>query len=89
MLNVVTMDVSAPTVLSTRQIIFFSKNKLGGADDIEHLPVSNFARGVVGCVGQLSVGQLFDVDLLKRASDGRNVDSCQDEADESFLLNVP
>ena len=63
----------------------------GGADDIEHLSTSTstFGRGIVGCVGQLSVGQMFDVELLQRAGDGRNVDACQDVTDDTFLLNVP
>ena len=62
----------------------------GGADDLEHLSVSEFSNGIVGCVGQLSVGQIFDVDLLHRAKNGRNIDTCQeDNGQQSLLLNIP
>jgi hypothetical protein len=63
----------------------------GGADDLEHLPVSDYQIGIVGCVGQLSVGQIYDVNLLHRAKNGRNIDNCQDdnESQQSLLLSVP
>ena len=57
--------------------------------EVSLLSTSTFGRGIVGCVGQLSVGQMFDVELLQRAGDGRNVDACQDVTDDTFLLNVP
>ena len=69
--------------------VFLLFMTVGGADDIEHLSVTTFGRGIVGCVGQLSVGQIYDVELLQRAADGRNVDACQDVTDDAFLLNVP
>ena len=49
----------------------------GGTDETDHLPVKEFRRGFVGCIQDLSIGQLFDLDLMKSAATGRNVDVCK------------
>ena len=49
---------------------------LGGTEDIEHLPIQMFRKGIVGCVGELSVGRVYEIDMIQRAKDGQNVDTC-------------
>ena len=61
------------------KILFFSI--LGGVEDIDQLPVPQFRKGFVGCISELSVGNLFSVDLLNRAKNGQNVDSCRETFD--------
>ena len=52
----------------------------GGTEEPEHLPLTSaFRRGLVGCVSDLSVGQMFNVALLKSAASGRNVENCSNE----------
>ena len=53
----------------------------GGVEDIDQLPVPQFRKGFVGCISELSVGKLFSVDLLNRAKNGQNVDSCRETFD--------
>ena len=62
-------------------MIFFSLFVLGGVEDIDQLPVPQFRKGFVGCISELSVGKLFSVDLLNRAKNGQNVDSCRETFD--------
>lgn len=50
---------------------------IGGAEDLEHLPVPQFRSGLVGCISELSVGKIYSVNLLQRAKNGRNVDNCR------------
>lgn len=54
---------------------------VGGAEEIDQLPVPQFRRGLVGCISELSVGKLFALDLLHRAQNGQNVDSCRETFD--------
>ena len=53
----------------------------GGVEDLEQLPVPQFRRGLVGCISELSVGKLYALDLLNRAKNGQNVDSCRETFD--------
>ena len=53
----------------------------GGVEDIDQLPVPQFRKGFVGCISELSVGKLFSIDLLNRAKNGQNVDSCRETFD--------
>lgn len=54
---------------------------IGGVEDIDQLPVPQFRKGFVGCISELSVGKLFSIDLLNRAKNGQNVDSCRETFD--------
>ena len=54
---------------------------------MEYLPVNIFRKGFVGCVGELSVGRVFAVDMIQKAKNGRNVESCR-EYDKSFPASV-
>ena len=54
---------------------------VGGVEEIDQLPVPQFRRGLVGCISELSVGKLFSLDLLHRAQNGQNVDSCRETFD--------
>ena len=49
---------------------------LGGAPSLDRLPVPEFRRGMVGCVADFSLGQIYNVDLVKDATDGQNVEDC-------------
>ena len=51
---------------------------LGGTEDLEYLPIQMFRKGMIGCVGELSIGRVFGIDMIQRAKNGRNVDTCQD-----------
>ena len=31
-----------------------------------------------GCVGELSIGRVYAIDMIQRAKTGRNVDTCHD-----------
>ena len=43
---------------------------------MDRLPVPEFRRGMVGCVADFSLGQIYNVDLVKDATDGQNVEDC-------------
>jgi hypothetical protein len=60
---------------------------IGGTEDLEYLPVNMFRNGFVGCVGELSIGRVFAVDMIQKAKNGRNVESCR-EYDESLTNSV-
>ena len=72
--SVLVFHVTHPILTST----FFL---VGGAEEIDQLPVPQFRRGLVGCISELSVGKLFALDLLHRAQNGQNVDSCRETFD--------
>ena len=48
----------------------------GGTEDMEYLPIQMFRQGIVGCVGELSIGRSYAIDLIHKAKNGRNVDTC-------------
>ena len=51
---------------------------LGGTIDPEHLPVAAFRGegGLVGCVSDLTLGNMLELDLPNAADDGRNIEEC-------------
>ena len=51
---------------------------LGGTEDMEYLPIQMFRTGMIGCVGELSIGRVYAIDMIQRAKNGRNVDTCLD-----------
>ena len=51
---------------------------IGGTEDLEYLPIQMFRKGIQGCVGELSIGRVFAIDMIQRAKNGRNVDTCHD-----------
>ena len=51
---------------------------VGGTEDLEYLPIQMFRKGMKGCVGELSIGRVFGIDMIQKAKNGRNVDTCQD-----------
>ena len=65
---------------SCDESFFFS----GGTDNLEHVPLGEFRLGMVGCVSDLSMGQLFNIDLLGQAEDGANVDRCSTDTAETI-----
>ena len=50
----------------------------GGTEDLEYLPIPKFRKGMQGCVGELSIGRVYAIDMIQRAKTGRNVDTCHD-----------
>ena len=50
----------------------------GGTLDPEHLPVAAFRGegGLVGCVSDLTLGAMLELDLPGAADDGRNIEEC-------------
>ena len=51
---------------------------LGGTEDLEYLPIPKFRKGMEGCVGELSIGRVYAIDMIQKAKTGRNVDTCHD-----------
>jgi len=49
---------------------------VGGVPDPAHLPAADLRPPLVGCVGDLSVGRAFNVNLLAEADVGVNVEIC-------------
>jgi len=50
---------------------------IGGAPHPEHVPLADFRTPLVGCVGDLSAGRAYNVDLLAEADAGVNVEACR------------
>ena len=71
-----TLD-SADPLTDCTLIQFWWSFLLGGTNELDQLPVPQFRKGLVGCISELSVGKIYSLDLLKRAKNGRNVDSCR------------
>ena len=45
---------------------------------MEYLPIQMFRKGIIGCVGELSIGRVYAIDMIQKAKNGRNVDTCLD-----------
>ncbi|XP_059078305.1 pikachurin-like [Tigriopus californicus] len=52
---------------------------IGGMEDLEHLPLSEFRHGLMGCIADITIGRLFDIKMMEDSSDGRNVENCLEE----------
>lgn len=50
---------------------------LGGLDEMSQLPLAGHRRAMVGCVSDLSLGQMYNIDLLRGADKGANVEDCR------------
>lgn len=48
----------------------------GGVEDLDHLPLPSFRKGLVGCISDFSIGHMFNVNLIAKASKGQNVENC-------------
>jgi len=59
------------TQLNTEPVLY-----LGGLPD-SITDATSYYSGLVGCVGELSVGNIAAIDMLAQANKGRNVDICQ------------
>lgn len=49
---------------------------LGGADDLNYLAASRYKTGLVGCVAELSIGNMVNINMLHKAEKGKNIDTC-------------
>ena len=38
---------------------------LGGTEDMEYLPIQMFRKGMIGCVGELSIGRVYAIDMIQ------------------------
>ena len=54
---------------------------------MEYLPIQMFRNGIVGCVGELSIGRVYSIDMINKAKNGRNVDTCHDNIIAKELAN--
>ena len=43
----------------------------GGADDLNYLPASRYKTGLVGCVAELSIGNMVNINMLHKAEKAR------------------
>ena len=49
----------------------------GGVDDTNFLTANRYKTGLVGCVGELSIGSMVNINMLHKAEKGKNIDkSC-------------
>ena len=49
----------------------------GGAEDTSYLASGRYRTGLTGCIAELSVGNMVNINLLHVAERGRNIDSCE------------
>lgn len=49
---------------------------LGGVDDTNFLTANRYKTGLVGCVGELSIGSMVNINMLHKAEKGKNIDTC-------------
>ena len=54
---------------------------------MEYLPIQMFRKGMVGCVGELSIGRVYAIDMIQRAKNGRNVDTCLEYSVVNDVVN--
>ena len=46
-----------------------------------------FRKGMEGCVGELSIGHIFAIDMIQKAKNGRNVDTCHEYSTFNDVAN--
>jgi hypothetical protein len=58
-------------------IQYNGKHIAGGAEDTSYLAAGRYRTGLTGCIAELSVGNMVNINLLHVAERGRNIDSCE------------
>ena len=48
----------------------------GGAYELNYLVASRYKTGLVGCVAELNIGNMVNINILHKAKKGKNIDTC-------------
>ena len=74
------LNARAGLFLGKKRLFFLKMSHtwhhLGGADDLNYLAASRYKTGLVGCVAELSIGNMVNINMLHKAEKGKNIDTC-------------
>jgi len=59
----------------------------GGMDDVVHGTLFKYTSGFVGCISNITLGEDYELNLMKEADDGSNISRCtRNDRDNSEVI---
>ena len=70
------MTVNLICYYPRKYIRFNILNISGGVEDYSGISTHSYWTGLTGCIAELSIGNMINIDMLHTAERGGNIDSC-------------